>query len=184
VANTRNISAPVIKSRNPEEKGILPSFGMESRRVMLDGKDGTTTITDIPVITSGKVTIRSCNTCFVASNCPAFTPDTECAFDLPIEVKTQDQLKSMLQAMIEMQGSRIAFARYAEEVNGGYPDITVSKEMDRLFKFVESLKKLEENREFVKVSVERQASGGVLSALFGDRAGEALQIQPTPEADS
>lgn len=52
--------------------------------------------------------------------------------------------------------------------------------MDRLFKMVESLKKLEQNNEFIKVSVERQGAGGVLSALFGERAVEKLAIEQEP----
>ncbi len=169
-----------IKSRNAAERSILPSFGLEAKRAMVDADDGTTTISEMNVITSGSSTLRNCNTCFVASNCPAFAPDTECAFSLPVEIKTQDQLKALLQTMIEMQSSRIGFARYAEELNGGYADVTVSREMDRLFKMVESLKKLEQNNEFIKVSVERQGAGGVLSALFGERAVEKLAIEQEP----
>ena len=169
-----------IKSRNEAEKAILPSFGLEARRAMVDDADGNTTISDLDVLTSGTATLRNCNTCFVAATCPAFQPDTECAFSLPVEIKTQDQLKGLLHTMIEMQSSRIGFARYAEELNGGYADITVSREMDRLFKMVESLKKLEENREFVKVSVERSTSGGVLSQLFGSKAEVKPAIEPGP----
>jgi hypothetical protein len=32
------------------------------------------------------------------------------------------------------------------------------------------MKELEENREFIRITAERQSSGGVLSAIFGDRA--------------
>lgn len=173
----RHVPPTPIKSRGAAEKAILPSFGMETRRAMVDDEDGSTTITELDILTSGTSTIRNCNTCFVASNCPAFQPDTECAFSLPVEIKTQDQLKGLLHTMIEMQSSRVGFARYAEEVNGGYPDLTVSKEMDRLFKMVESLKKLEENKEFLKVSVERSTAGGVLSAIFGSRAAPGLAIE-------
>ena len=169
-----------IKSRSAAERSILPSFGLEAKRAMVDAEDGSTTISELNVITSGTSTLRNCNTCFVAANCPAFAPDTECAFSLPVEIKTQDQLKALLQTMIEMQSSRIGFARYAEELNGGYADVTVSREMDRLFKMVESLKKLEQNNEFIKVSVERQGAGGVLSALFGERAVEKLAIEQEP----
>jgi hypothetical protein len=42
--------------------------------------------------------------------------------------------------------------------------------MDRLFKLVKSVKELEENKEFIRITAERQSSGGVLSAIFGDRA--------------
>jgi hypothetical protein len=75
-----------------------------------------------------------------------------------------------------MQGARVAFSRFAEELNGGYPDPNTGQEIDRLFKIVKQLKELEENKEFVRMTVERQTSGGVLSALFGERANNLKQL--------
>jgi len=75
-----------------------------------------------------------------------------------------------------MQGSRVAFSRFAEELNGGYPDPNTGQEIDRLFKLVKQLKELEENKEFVRITAERQTSSGVLSALFGDRANTLKQL--------
>jgi hypothetical protein len=93
-----------------------------------------------------------------------------CAFKLPIEVKTKDQLKSLINAIIEMQGQRVAFMRFAEEMNGGYADPNVSQEIDRLFKLIKTTKELDDSREFIRMTVERQGSAGVLSSIFGDRA--------------
>ena len=98
------------------------------------------------------------------------------SFNLPVEVKTKDQLKSLLNTIIEIQGSRVAFARFAEELNGGYPDPNTSQEIDRLFKIVKQLKELEENKEFVRMTVERQTSGGVMSALFGEKASTLKEL--------
>ena len=39
------------------------------------------------------------------------------------------------------------------------------------------MKELEENKEFIRITAERQTSGGVLSQLFGDRA-NVLQNLP------
>ena len=69
-----------------------------------------------------------------------------------------------------MQGARVAFAKFSEDLNGGYPDPNTSLEIDRLFKLVESMKKLEENKEYMRITMERQGSAGVLSSIFGDRA--------------
>jgi hypothetical protein len=139
-----------------------------------DGKD---VLKEVPVVQSNMSSLRQCNTCFVASNCPAFKPDNECAFNLPVEVKTKEQLKALMTTVIEMQGQRVAFMRFAEEMNGGYADPNVSQEVDRLFKLVKSLKELEENKEFIRITAERQTSGGVLSAIFGDRASALREMQ-------
>jgi hypothetical protein len=85
-----------------------------------------------------------------------------------------------------MQGARVAFSRFAEELNGGYPDPNTGQEIDRLFKIVNEVKKLEENKEFIRITAERQSSGGVLSALFGDKANTLKELQggPISEGDS
>jgi len=76
-----------------------------------------------------------------------------------------------------MQGQRVAFMRFAEEMNGGYADPNVSQEIDRLFKLVGNLKEMETNKEFIQITAQRQSSGGVLSAIFGDKA-QALRELP------
>jgi hypothetical protein len=40
------------------------------------------------------------------------------------------------------------------------------------------MKELEENKEFIRITAERQSSGGVMAALFGDRA-NTLRELPT-----
>lgn len=169
-----------FSARKPEEMATLPVFGISTKTTIEKDEFGVDTIRDTPVLESTGVSLRQCDTCFVASNCPAFKPTNACAFNLPIEVRTKDQLKSLLNAIIEMQGARVAFARFAEELNGGYPDPNTGQEIDRLFKIVNEVKKLEENKEFVRMTVERQTSGGVLSALFGDRANTLREIPSGP----
>lgn len=167
-----------VQPRDPSEKVNLPIFGFEAKTIV----DVDDTLKDVPVVRSQQSSLRQCNTCFVASNCPAFKPDNMCAFNLPVEVKTKEQLKDLLTAIIEMQGQRVAFMRFAEELNGGYADPNVSQEMDRLFKLVGSMKDLETNKEFVQITASRQTSGGVLSAIFGDRASALKEMeQPLTE---
>jgi hypothetical protein len=161
----------------------LPVFGYQMKTIVDTDDEGRDVLKEVPVVNSQYSSLRQCNTCFVAANCPAFKPDNTCAFNLPVEVKTKDQLKGLLTAIIEMQGQRVAFMRYAEETNGGYADPNVSQEIDRLFKLVSSMKELESNKEFVRITAERQTSGGVLSAIFGDRA-QALREMPQPLNES
>jgi hypothetical protein len=60
--------------------------------------------------------------------------------------------------------------RFAEEMNGGYADPNVSQEIDRLFKLIKTTKELDDSREFIRMTVERQGSAGVLSQIFGEKA--------------
>lgn len=175
-------AAPVAR-RDPAEMTPMPVFGYQLKTIVEPGEDGIDTLKEVPVVSSSQASVRVCNTCFVAAVCPAFKENDQCAFNLPVEVKTQEQLKSLLTAIVEIQGQRVAFMRFAEELNGGYADPNVSQEIDRLFKLVKNVKELEENRDYIKITAERQSSGGVLSAIFGDRV-TALREMEQPLTES
>ena len=174
VSDNKGVQMRKLEPRNPEEIVNLPVFGYDVKTEV----DEHGVIKDIPVIQSQASSLRACDTCFVASNCPAFKPQSVCAFNLPVEVKTKEQLKSLINAIIEMQGQRVAFMRFAEEMNGGYADPNVSQEIDRLFKLIKTTKELDDSREFIRMTVERQGSAGVLSSIFGERA-QVLNELPT-----
>jgi hypothetical protein len=159
-----------------DERRTLPVFSVSTKRVFEKDELGRDVIKDVPVLNSSSDSLRQCDTCFVSQNCPAFKAASSCSFNLPVSVKTKDQLKALLNTIIEIQASRVAFARFAEELNGGYPDPNTSQEIDRLFKITKQMKELEENKEFVRMTVERQTSGGVMSALFGDRANTLKEL--------
>jgi hypothetical protein len=173
----RKDSAPELIQRDASEVQNLPVFGYKMKTVVETGEDGKDVLMEVPVVQTQQSSLRQCDTCFVAANCPAFKPQNTCAFNLPIEVKTKDQLKALMTSMIEMQGQRVAFMRFAEEMNGGYADPNVSQEVDRLIKMVKEVNDMASDKEFVQITASRQSSGGVLSAIFGDRA-QALKELP------
>jgi len=173
VYDNRGVQVRKLLPRDEAEMGNLPVFGYDIDTVVED--DGT--IKDQLVVNSQSTSLRSCDTCFVASNCPAFKPQSVCAFKLPIEVKTKDQLKALINSIIEMQGQRVAFMRFAEEMSGGYADPNLSQEMDRLFKLIKTTKELDDSSSFIRMTVESKGSAGVLSSIFGDKA-QALKELP------
>jgi hypothetical protein len=175
---TRHDEPTTVVKRDPEDVQNLPVFGYQMKTIVDSDEDGNDVLKQVPVAHSTGASLRQCNTCFVAANCPAFKPDNECAFNLPVEVKTPEQLKGLLTAMVEMQASRVAFMRYAEELNSGYVDPNTSQEIDRLFKLVANVKDLESNKEYISIRAERQSAGGVLSAIFGDRAQALRDMEP------
>jgi hypothetical protein len=151
------VSLPVLATRE------IDSFNKETNqqeKVML------------PVIS--RSTQRTCNECFVNSRCPSFKPDYECAFEIPIEVKTPEQRRALMDGLVEMQAQRVAFLRFAEEVSGGYADPNLSQEYDRLLKTFQVQAELEDNRDFLRIQVEARGKAGALSRLFGGDAAAAL----------
>lgn len=165
-----------LEPRSTDEIRTLPVFGTEYKTIVEQDEEGYDVVKDVPLLRSSATPLRQCNTCFVAANCPAFKPDTMCAFNLPVEVKTKEQLVSLLNAIIEMQGQRVAFARFSEEINGGYPDPNTGTEIDRLFKLVKTVKDLQDTSSFVRMTVEAKNGGGVLSQIFGERAQSLTQL--------
>ena len=162
---------------------MLPIFSTDTSTSVETDEDGQSNIRERTVLKASGESLRMCDSCYLSGVCPAYEPGEPCSFNFPVEVRTPAQLKSLLNSIIELQASRVAFAKFAEEVNGGYPEETVSKEMDRLFKMAESAKKVEERKERLTVSVEHEESGGaggVLSAIFGRSAPQ----QPAVETDT
>jgi hypothetical protein len=177
VADNRGVQMRKLEPRNPEEMGNLPVFGYTNKTVVEQDEEGNDVIKDVTILESQSTSLRACDTCFVASNCPAFKPQSVCAFKLPVEVKTTEQVKGLLNAIIEMQGQRVAFMRFAEEMNGGYADPNLSQEIDRLYNLIGKLNDMGSSKEFIRMTVEKSGSAGVLSAIFGDKA-QALRELP------
>lgn len=164
--------------RKPSEMTTLPVLGLEYKTVIEPDEEGREVISERQVITSSPNSLRMCNTCFLAAKCPAFKMDNTCSFNLPLELKTKEQMRSFINAIIEMQGQRVAFARFSEEINGGYPDPNLSQEIDRLFKIIKTVKELDDSREFIRMTVERSGGSGVLSNIFGEKATQNLRELP------
>jgi len=171
----RKVERTEVVQRDPQEVTSMPVLGYQVKQTV-ENIDGVDTLKDTVVVESNTTSLRQCDTCFVAANCPAFKPQNTCAYNLPIEVKTPDQLRALNTAMLEMQAQRVMFMRFAEELNGGYADPNVSQEIDRYQKMLKNIKELDENKEFIQITAQRQSGSGVLSAIFGDRV-QALKEQ-------
>ena len=164
----RKVERNEVVQRDPNEVVSMPVLGYQVKQVV-ENENGVDVLKDSVVVSSNVTSLRQCDTCFVASNCPAFKPQNTCAFSLPVEVKTPEQLRALNTAMLEMQAQRVMFMRFAEELNGGYADPNVSQEIDRYQKMLKNIKELDENKEFIQITAQRNAGQGVLSAIFGDR---------------
>jgi hypothetical protein len=169
------------QKRHESDRVLLPVMGIE--QVVSVGQhtsddQGEHTLVapeSIPVVRHSGVLLRQCDSCYLASRCPAFTEHSECGYHLPVEIRTKDQLQAALRALVEMQVSRVLFARFAEELEGQGLDPSVSKEIDRVFALVEKFKDISDTRELVRMEIETRSGGGVLSRLFGDKAGASAR---------
>lgn len=186
VSGPPNIATGAPESRHESERLLLPVIGMDKviSRPLITTPDGDEVLdsqgSEVTIIKSSGSTIRNCDSCYLASRCPAFKEHSECAYKIPVELKTKEQLRSALSAILEMQTSRILFARFAEELEGQGMDPLLSQEMDRLFKLVKEFKDIEDTRDLIRFEMEAKGSSGVLSRIFGEKATEKMNTLSRP----
>lgn len=178
VSGGSSIMIKATEVRHENEKILLPVIGIEhiapQLAQTLAGEDNPEDlgVEMTPVITYQSNLLRQCNNCYLSSRCPAFKENSDCGFKLPVEIKTKDQLQAALRALLEMQMSRVLFARFAEELEGQGLDPALSKEVDNLFNLVEKFRNISDTRDMVRLEVEARGSSGVLSRIFGQAVGD------------
>lgn len=179
VSEGTNVAIRGVERRHDNERVLLPVMGVEQIMPALvenlagEGESEDLGVDPITTIRYESNLLRQCNSCYLSARCPAFRENSECGFKLPIEIKTKDQLQAALRAMVEMQVSRVMFARFAEELEGQGLDPILSTEVERLFNLVEKFKDISDTRDMVRLEVEARGSSGVLSRIFGTQVGEA-----------
>lgn len=164
---------------------VIPGFSFRTVKTLVpdpEGGDQPLSIDQqVPVLADTPT--RQCDSCSLAGTCPAFEPGSACKFRMPIQIQSRDQLLASMKLMLEMQAQRVAFGRFSEELNGGYPDQNLSMEIDRFYKLVNTFKNIEDNRDVLSLHVEARgqamAQAGMLTRLFGMKATEPLrQVDP------
>jgi len=175
--NLIDLDKPVSRKPKPRAKSILPILSVTQEEVPDEEHGGTKNVDRISP--SGRQ-LLACDNCALSDKCPEFDPGSECAFDIPIQLRSRDDVSRFLSALLEIQGQRVMFGRFIEQLEGGYPDPNISSEMDRFFKVMQIAKDIEDNRDYLKINVETRANAGVLSRLFGSKVGEQARELDEP----
>ena len=179
-----DIAIGTVLERHEDEKVLLPGIGIEQiasmgEQIQDEHGEYTEIAPDVVnTLSSTGALLRQCDSCYLAARCPAFKEHSECGFKLPVEIRTKDQLNAAMRVMIEIQAGRVLFARFAEELEGQGLDPALSAEMDRLFSLIDKMKSVNESREMLSISMETRGTSGVLSRLFGTKAGETARQLP------
>ena len=124
----------------------------------------------LPVMQGKKAnqdSLRVCDSCDLSPVCPRYEAGASCAFNIPVEIKTDADWKAACAVIMEWQFQRVAFSVFAEQVNGGQPLSKTGQEMDRFTKLLASVKELEKPE---------PGASGVMSALFAD-------MKPAPKEE-
>lgn len=120
---------------------------------------------------------RRCDTCFLKRTCPAFDPGSDCAYQMPLVIKTREDIRNTENALLSMQMQRIAFMKTAEDQSGGYADPNLSAEMDRLARMIKMQR--EGTAEKFNLSVSASVPEGAPSILemFGNNVVQAQAVE-------
>lgn len=110
--------------------------------------------------------LRTCNTCFLSAQCPAFEEDADCKISSTPKVDTPEDIQNLLNLVIQVQSDRVLFGAFAEKVQNAGINPEVSKELETLTKLMKDAKEIVSPVGGDEVLIKAKGSG-VISRLFG-----------------
>ena len=185
--NVVPISSGVARPPSLTRHQMLPVIDLHRSSTVVQDANGNDVTETSETLSVNPVSMRQCNTCSLQIGCPSFQPHAPCSYQIPVTIRNKAELNGVLRALVEIQTQRILQGRFGEEVTGSF-DALVGVEMDRLFLMVKRWREIEDNRDSLKITVDSkgdaQASMGVLSRLFGEKAGQnAMMLEEPLDAD-
>jgi hypothetical protein len=169
-----------VASDRPEGRHLtLPVMGIEELEVTHQDADGRDVVVTSQTLAINTSSLRTCDNCSLSIQCPGYEAGSKCAYNIPVVIRSKDQLQGVLRATVEIQTQRVLMARFAEEITGT-PDPDTGREIDRLFNMVQKWKEIEDNRDTLEVSVKARGEMGMLSRLFGAKVGANAMTLDTP----
>ena len=155
--------------RDPSEKRLLPFVGFttdtEKKRNKATGEMEDVEVSKLNI--RGE-SMRICDTCFLASKCPAFLENSTCAYDIPIVIRTKEQMTALMDSIVEMQAQRVLFMIMAEDAEGQGADPILSSEIDRLSKLLKTKHEMEQEGFSLTVTAKQQGQISMVDRIFGD----------------
>ena len=134
-----------------------------------------------PLLNIRSESMRVCDTCFLSSKCPGFQANSTCLYNIPIEIRTKDQLRSLHDALLEMQTQRVMFMKMAEDISGGYVDANLSSEIDRLNRMIKAKQDAEKSTFSATLNISETPSGPTfMQRMLGSGAVDKLRQLDTP----
>lgn len=170
---TQSLSSEVVI---PRETTMLPIM----RTVFKENKDDEDEPPRPHLIVRSE-SMRVCDKCFLKDKCPGFQPNSTCLYNIPIEVRTKDQLQALHDALLEMQTHRVLFMKMAEDLGGGYADPNLSSEIDRLNRMIKTKTDSNKNVFSATLNISEEPSGpGFMERMFGSNASNKLRELEAP----
>jgi hypothetical protein len=157
------------------ERVLLPMLRTEPVTVVEpDGTEVTRQLLRTP-----SENFLQCNTCYIRERCPMMQPNSGCAYEIPVEIRTSTQLAALQDTLIEIQTQRVLRQNMIEQVEGGFADQKTSEEMDRLQRMIAKKHELGKDRISINIEASSGSGGpGMISRIFGNNTAEAVTALP------
>ncbi len=160
---------PTATPRDPSQRQIIPFLAFDYDKEKRKNSDtGEYEDVDVPKVKIRSESMRICDTCFLASKCPMFEPGSTCAYDIPIVIRTKEQMQALMDSMVEMQAQRVVFMKMAEDAEGGYADPNLSSEIDRLGNLMKKKHDMEQEGFSLTVTAKQSGQISMVDRIFGD----------------
>jgi hypothetical protein len=175
-----------IDTLDPRNLDLVPARPTERRRQLLPiigytPPAGTGEDSGPGSMTPNSRSLMACDTCFAKDKCPGFQAGASCLYEIPVVVRTVPERMSVWDTMIEMQTQRVLRMLMFEQFEGGYADSNASSEIDRLHRMLKTRADAEKQGFSLTISGTSNAEPGMLSRVFGDRAGAQMSALPAPQ---
>lgn len=166
-------AVPAVRPE-PREPVMLPLITAEHRAAADDQPAEE-------LLSASGTTLMQCSACYIRRECPEFREGAACAYKIPVQVETGNQLRALLNTIIRIQSQRALIMTMMEQAKGGYADAATGTEIDRLARLI----RLRSDAEKTTFSLQVTASGpapqlGYLSSVFGKDAGDRATALPAP----
>ena len=160
---------PTATPRDPSQRQVIPFLAFDvDKEKRKDPETGEYVDVDVPKVKIRSESMRICDTCFLAAKCPMFEAGSTCAYDIPIVVRTKEQLTALVDSMVEMQAQRVLFMKMAEDAEGGYADPNLSSEIDRLGNLMKKKHDMEQEGFSLTVTAKQSGQISMVDRIFGD----------------
>lgn len=157
-----------VARRNPEEMQVIPLLAFEGKiQKKRNPETGQMEDEQISLLRSRSDSMRLCDTCFLADKCPKFEESANCAYNIPITIRTKDQMQALMDTLVEIQAQRVLFMKMAEDAEGGHADPILSAEIDRLMKMAKTKHDIEQEGFSLTISAKQNGQTGIVDKIFG-----------------
>jgi hypothetical protein len=161
----------------PEKRSrtLLPVIGVTRSGGDEGAEDGSESL-----LGATPKSLMRCDTCVIRDVCPEFSQNSECAYELPVDLTSKNQLRHAFDTVLSMQFQRIARMSMIEQLQGGYADQNLSAEIDRFGRLTKLRHDAEKSGVTVTIAAQGDAGTGAISRLFGRDVGDQVTDRALP----